>query len=110
MPKHSLALDELFTALADPTRRAVLERLVAGPCSVSDLAGPFKMAMSSFLQHLNVLARGGLIRTKKIGRVRTVEMNPAKLRVAESWLVARREQWESRLDRLDQFLLKQKGK
>ena len=104
MPKQEIALDHVFHALADPTRRAVLQRLSEGPASVSDLAKPFAMALPSFLQHLQVLEEGGLIRSKKVGRVRTCEMEPATLTKAESWIAKQRTVWEGRLDRLGSYV------
>ena len=104
MPNQQTALDTVFRALADPTRRAVLHQLSRGPASVSDLARPFEMALPSFLQHLQVLEEGGLIRSRKAGRVRTCEIQPDRLATAESWIAEQRAIWESRLDRLDAYL------
>lgn len=104
MPNQEIALDHVFHALADPTRRAVLQRLSEGPASVSELAKPFAMALPSFLQHLQVLEDGGLIRSKKVGRVRTCEMEPAPLTSAESWIAKQREVWERRLDQLEAYI------
>jgi DNA-binding transcriptional ArsR family regulator len=110
MPNQQSALDPVFHALADPTRRAVLQRLSQGPASVSELAKPFEMALPSFLQHLQVLEAGGLIRSKKVGRVRTCEMDAAPLALAESWIAERRALWEKRLDRLEAYLDELQGK
>ncbi len=96
--------DEVFHALANPTRRKVLERLSAGPATVSELAAPFDMQLPSFVQHLSVLERSQLVRSRKRGRVRTYEIAPERLRVAEDWLAARRQLWEARLDRFDQHV------
>lgn len=104
MPNHSPRLDRVFSALADPTRRAVLERLGGGPAAVSELARPFKMALPSFTQHLDVLERCGLVRSSKAGRVRTYQLAPEPLRVAEEWMAKQRALWERRLDQLDRFL------
>jgi DNA-binding transcriptional ArsR family regulator len=104
MPNQKIALDHVFHALADPTRRAVLQRLSGGPASVSELAKPFTMALPSFLQHLQVLEEGGLIRSKKVGRVRTCEMELAPLTTAESWIAEQRAVWEGRFDRLEAYL------
>lgn len=93
-------LDTFFGAIADPTRRAVIERLVAGPASVSDLAAPHDMALPSFMKHLNRLEAAGLIRTIKTGRTRMVHIEPQPLAEAEHWLARQRRLWESRLDRL----------
>ncbi len=98
------ALDALFGALADPTRRAMMDRLTRGPASVSELAAPLPMSMSAVVQHLAVLEGSGLVRTEKVGRVRTCRVEPAALRSAEQWISERRSVWESRLDRLEEFL------
>jgi DNA-binding transcriptional ArsR family regulator len=111
MPNHSpAALDGLFQALADPTRRAVVERLARGPAATLELARPFAMALPSFTQHLEVLERSGLVRSRKQGRVRTWELAPRRLAAAERWLAARRARWERRLDQLDDYLLELKEK
>jgi DNA-binding transcriptional ArsR family regulator len=104
MPNQEIVLDHVFHALADPTRRAVLQRLSRGPASVKELAEPFSMALPSFLQHLRVLEDSGMIRSKKSGRVRTCEMEAAPLSQAELWITAQREIWEARLDRLEIYL------
>ena len=104
MPNQQTALDSVFRALADPTRRAVLHQLSQGPASVSELARPFEMALPSFLQHLQVLEDGGLIRSRKTGRVRTCEIRPDPLATAETWIAEQRAIWEGRLDRLDAYL------
>jgi DNA-binding transcriptional ArsR family regulator len=104
VPNQETALDDVFHALADPTRRAVLQRLSEGPASVSELARPFAMALPSFLQHLQVLENGGLIRSRKVGRVRTCEMEAAPLGTAESWIARQRAMWEGRIDRLEIYL------
>ncbi len=98
------ALDGIFRALADPTRRAVVHRLVRGPASVSELAAPFDMKLPTFMKHLRVLEDGGLIRSTKRGRVRTCEIQPRRLAEAEDWIAKHRAIWESRLDRLEAFL------
>ena len=97
-------LTRIFQALADPTRFAVVERLSKGPTPTSELAAPFKMAMPSFLQHLDVLQDCGLVRSTKKGRVRTYELAPATLKAAEDWISKQRTLWERRLDQLDHFL------
>jgi DNA-binding transcriptional ArsR family regulator len=104
MPNQSAPLNRVFQALADPTRRAVLERLSRGPASMSELAQPFRMALPSFSQHLGVLERCGLVRSRKQGRVRTYELAPERLQEAEQWMVAQRAIWERRLDQLDHYL------
>jgi DNA-binding transcriptional ArsR family regulator len=101
-------LDRVFRALADPTRRAVVERLGAGPATVSELAAPFGMALPSFTQHLDVLEGCDLIRSRKTGRVRTCRLSPRTLQSAEGWLAKQRALWERRLDQLDDYLLKLK--
>ena len=101
MPNQSGRLDRVFRALADPTRRAVLMRLSSGPAQVSDLAQPFRMALPSFSQHLLVLERCGLVRSRKKGRVRTYQLAPQRIRLAEHWMAAQRGIWERRLERLD---------
>lgn len=98
------ALDLVFRALADPTRRAVVERLVRGPASVSDLAEPLDMSLPAVLQHLKVLTEGGLVSTEKTGRVRTCRIRPDSLRLAESWLGRQRTDWEHRLDQLGEVV------
>ena len=110
MPNQTIRLDRVFYALADPTRRAVLERLSSGPVPVSDLAQPFDMALPSFTQHLNVLEGCGLVSSEKTGRVRTYQIAPQALEVAEQWMVDQRALWGTRLDQLDNYLLKMKRK
>src|SRR6187551_1226528 len=107
---QSAAADEVFHALSNPTRRKVLERLSVGPATVSELAAPFDMQLPSFVQHLSVLKRSRLVRSKKSGRVRTYEIAPARFKVAEDWLSARRQSWEARLDRFDQYVKQLKDK
>jgi len=104
------ATDVVFHALANPTRRKVLERLSAGPATVSELAAPFDMQLPSFVQHLSVLERSRLIKSKKRGRVRTYEIAPERFKVVEDWLTARRRLWEARLDQLDQYVKQLKEK
>src|SRR6266511_1848705 len=98
MPNQSVRLNRVFQALADPTRRAVLERLSGGPAPVSELAQPFKMALPSFSQHLVVLENCGLVRSRKTGRVRTYRLAPRPLKVAEHWMAMQRAHWERRFD------------
>jgi DNA-binding transcriptional ArsR family regulator len=105
MPNQSTQLNRVFQALADPTRRAVLERLSRGPAAVTELAQPFKMALPSFSQHLDVMERCGLVRSRKSGRVRTYRLAPQKLTTAAHWLDAQRKNWDRRLDQLDAFLV-----
>jgi DNA-binding transcriptional ArsR family regulator len=101
-------IDGVFRALSDPTRRRVLERLSRSPASVSELAEPFGMALPSFVQHLRVLEGSGLVRSSKVGRVRTFQLAPKRLKLAEDWLAQQRSLWERRLDQLDDYLLNQK--
>jgi DNA-binding transcriptional ArsR family regulator len=110
MPNRSAQLDRVFHALADPTRRSVLEQLSAGPAPVSKLAQPFDMALPSFAQHLKVLEGCGLVRSQKSGRVRTYQLAPQPLKVAEHWMVKQRALWERRLNQLDNYLIKLKEK
>ena len=104
MPNYSNDLDYTFRALADPTRRAVIARLIQGPASVSELAEPFDMAMPSLMQHLRVLETGGLITSSKQGRVRTCQIEPVQLQRAQDWIASQRALWETRLDRLEDYL------
>src|SRR5579883_2756235 len=104
MLNQSPELDRLFHALADPARRAMLERLSRGPAAVSELAGPLPMSLPSVMQHLGVLEEAGLVRSQKVGRVRTCAIEPKALSQAEHWINARRLEWERRLDRLGEYL------
>jgi DNA-binding transcriptional ArsR family regulator len=101
---YSPALDELYAALADGSRRAMVERLSRGPASVKELAAPLTMSLPAVLQHLRVLEESGLVRSQKVGRVRTCRLEPAALRQAERWIADRRSLWADRLDRLEEFL------
>jgi DNA-binding transcriptional ArsR family regulator len=103
----SIALDLTFQALADPTRRIMVERLSRGPASVSELARPLAMTLSAVVQHLQVLQESGLVRSEKSGRVRTCRIEPTALRRAEDWIAGRRTSWEHRLDRLGEYLAEQ---
>lgn len=100
------ALDLHLAALADPTRRAIVERLVAGPAAVGALAAPFDMALPTLLQHIKVLEASGLIQSRKTGRVRMCEIDGTALRGVESWLAAQVRLWDSRLDRVDALALR----
>lgn len=104
MLNQSASLDLVFQALADPTRRAMVERLTLGPASVSALAQPLSMSLPAVMQHLQVLEASGLVRSAKVGRVRTCQVEPAALRTAEQWIGERRTSWERRLDRLGEYL------
>ena len=97
-------LDKVFHALADPTRRGMVERLVRGPASVSELSQPLEMSLPAVLQHLQVLEASGLVRSEKAGRVRTCRIEPDALRAAEAWVTGQRTAWETRLDRLGDYL------
>ena len=98
-------IDHVFRALSDPTRRHVLERLSKSPASVSELAAPFDMALPSFVQHMGILEECGLVQSRKMGRVRTYEIIPKRLKLAEDWMVRQRALWEKRLDQLDTYLI-----
>ena len=106
MPNQNVALNQVFHALSDPTRRAVLERLSRGPTSVTQLAEPFKMALPSFVQHLQVLEHSGLVRSTKKGRIRTCQLTPQSLGNAEHWMTKQRTIWEKRLDQFDDYARK----
>ena len=106
--KHMLnqarMLDPLFQALSDPTRRAIVDRLSRGPASVSSLAAPLPMSLPAVMQHLQVLEKSGLIRSEKVGRVRTCRIEPVAMQTAEQWIAERRATWERRFDRLGDYL------
>jgi DNA-binding transcriptional ArsR family regulator len=97
-------LDRVFQALADGTRRAIIERLASGPASVSELATPFPVSLSAIGQHVALLESCGLVKTSKLGRVRTVELAPETMAGAEAWFRDHRARWERRLDRLGKLL------
>ena len=107
---QSAAADDVFYALSNSTRRKVLEQLSVGPATVSELAAPFDMKLPSFVQHLSVLERSRLVKSTKRGRVRTYEIAPERLGVAEDWLNERRRLWESRFDRFDEYVKQLKEK
>jgi DNA-binding transcriptional ArsR family regulator len=102
--KHYEELDLVFQALGDPTRRLILERLSHGSASVSELAKPLPMSLPAVHQHLQVLQASGLVRSEKVGRVRTCHLDLKMLNTAENWIEARRTMWLRRLDRLDDYL------
>jgi DNA-binding transcriptional ArsR family regulator len=104
MFRQDAALDMAFQALADPSRRAMVERLTHGPASVSELAKPLAMSLPGVMQHLAVLEASGLVVSEKVGRTRTCRIEPKMLTRAEQWIAERRALWERRLDRLGQFL------
>ena len=101
---QTVVADDVFHALSNSTRRQVLEQLSVGPATVSELAAPFDMRLPSFVQHLSVLERSRLVRSKKRGRVRTYEIAPERFEIVEDWLTARRRLWEARLDQFDQYV------
>ena len=102
-------LDGVFHALADPTRRAVVQRLSQGPASVSELAELFDMKLPSFMKHLRVLEDSGLVHSKKVGRVRTCEIRPRPMAEAEQWMARHRAIGEGRLDRIEALLLAERS-
>jgi DNA-binding transcriptional ArsR family regulator len=104
MAQYPPALDGVFAALADPTRRAVIRRLGVGPASVGELASEFPMALPSFMKHVRTLEANGLIQTTKRGRVRTCALDRARLALVDDWLGEQRRIWEERTDRLEQLV------
>lgn len=110
LPEAAKPIDHVFRALSDPTRRHVLERLSRSPASVSELAAPFDMALPSFVQHMGILEECGLVQSRKTGRVRTYEIIPKRLKLAEDWMIRQRALWEKRLDQLDTYLITLKEK
>jgi DNA-binding transcriptional ArsR family regulator len=110
MLNQSASFDLMFQALADPSRRAMVERLCRGPASVSELAEPLEMSLPAVLQHLQLLETSGLIKTEKVGRVRSCSIESKALRRAEDWIIARRSAWEQRFDRLGAYLAENEKK
>ncbi|BEP46146.1 ArsR/SmtB family transcription factor [Variovorax sp. V15] len=104
MPHATANLDLTFQALADPTRRGIVERLSRGQATVSEIAEPYAMSLPAIVQHLAVLEASGLVRSEKIGRVRTCRIDTATLSLAEQWFNRRRAEWDQRLDRLGEHL------
>ena len=104
MANNSLALDSIFHALADPTRRAVIQRLGRGPATVGELAEPFAMALPSFMKHVGILERTGLVRSRKRGRIRTCTLEKKNFAAAERWFADQRSMWASRYQNLDSLL------
>lgn len=104
MLNYQDSLTATFQALADPGRRAMVERLCRGPASVSELAEPLAMSLPAVMQHLQVLETSGLVSTEKVGRVRTCRIEPKALQAVERWVNERRALWETRFDRLGSFL------
>lgn len=97
-------LDRTFHALSDPTRRAMVQRLSRGPATVSELAKPLAISLPAVMQHLAVLEASGVVSSRKVGRVRTCQVERKALTAAERWITDRREQWEHKLDRLGEYL------
>ncbi|MGY3550119.1 DNA-binding transcriptional ArsR family regulator [Bradyrhizobium sp. USDA 4472] len=106
MANQTSQLDQVFAALADPTRRAIVMRLCAGEASVGELAGPFDMALPSLMKHIHVLETCGLVLSEKEGRVRTCRVSPDALLSAEDWFQHQRAIWEARLDRFEAYVMK----
>jgi DNA-binding transcriptional ArsR family regulator len=104
MLKQCEPLDLVFKALADPTRRELVDRLTYGPATVSELARPLPMSLPAVVQHLQVLEASGLVRSDKVGRVRTCRIDPDTLTTAEGWIADRKALWRQRLDRLGEYL------
>ncbi|HZD50284.1 MAG TPA: metalloregulator ArsR/SmtB family transcription factor [Silvibacterium sp.] len=109
MLNRKASVDRVFHALGDPTRRAILERVSQGPVSVSSLATPLRVTLAAVVQHVQVLEKSGLVRTTKVGRVRTCRMEARGLSVAEQWINDRRSLWEKRFDRLGDLLAEEEG-
>jgi DNA-binding transcriptional ArsR family regulator len=104
MPTETIALDQAFHALADPSRRSIVARLSRGSASVSELAAPLSISLPAVVQHLDVLQRSGLVSSEKVGRVRTCHLEPEPMQSVERWIARHRAEWESRLDRLGDVL------
>jgi DNA-binding transcriptional ArsR family regulator len=104
MLKQQPPVDEVFRALGDPTRRSMVEHLVLGPATVSDLARPLEITLSAVVQHLAVLESSGLVSSEKVGRSRTCRIEPIGLQLAADWFAGQRALWERRLDRLGEVL------
>ena len=107
MQDRPIDIDRLFHALGEPMRRAIVDRLVAGPASVSRLAEPLGITLTAVAQHLQILEEAGLVHTEKLGRVRTCRLEPAGFRALEQWIRDHRTAWERRLDRLGEMLAEQ---
>jgi DNA-binding transcriptional ArsR family regulator len=107
MLDQTIDLDRTFQALADGTRRSMIERLTVGPASVSELARPFAMSLAAVVQHVQVLEACGVVTTEKVGRTRMCRIEPTAMTAAEQWITDRRQGWEARLDRLGQVLSEQ---
>src|SRR5580692_9874648 len=107
MPNQTIDLDRTFQALADKSRRAMVERLTSGPASVSELAQPLTMSLAAVVQHVQVLEACGVVKTEKVGRTRVCRIEPAAMTAAEQWITDRRQGWEARLDRLGDLLIEE---
>jgi DNA-binding transcriptional ArsR family regulator len=108
MVQHETTLDRTFSALSDPTRRGVLERLGRGPATVGELAGPFGMSLTGLGKHVRVLEEAGLVTTEKVGRTRLCRLGPERLEDAASWIERQRGLWERRLDKLEGHIEKRR--
>jgi DNA-binding transcriptional ArsR family regulator len=104
VPTDAHLLDRTFHALADSSRRSIVVRLSEGPASVSELAEPLEMSLSAVVQHIEVLQKSGIVRSEKVGRVRTCQLEPAPMRAVEQWIAQHRQAWEGRFDRLGDVL------
>ena len=104
MLERTIDLDRTFQALADKSRRSMVERLTSGPASVSELAEPLAMSLAAVVQHVQVLEACGVVTTEKVGRTRMCRIEPAAMTAAEQWITDRRRGWEARLDRLGDLL------
>jgi DNA-binding transcriptional ArsR family regulator len=110
MVQYQTTLDRTFSALSDPTRRDILERLGRGPATISELAEPFGMSLTGLKKHVLILEEAELVTTEKVGRTRECRLGPGKLEDATEWIEAYRRSWERRLDRLEGFIEKRKGR
>ncbi len=104
MLNQATPVNEVFRALGDPTRRNMVEHLVRGPASVSELAQPLEITLSAVVQHLAILEASGLVTSQKVGRIRTCQIEPVGLQLAADWFAGQRALWERRLDRLGEVL------
>jgi DNA-binding transcriptional ArsR family regulator len=111
MVQHSTRnIDRVMAAIADPTRRAILERLARGPARISDIAEPFPMSLTGFCKHVRVLERARLVRRRRRGRENTLQLSPEPLRAVADWILNYEHFWNERLDRLESFFAKERGK
>jgi DNA-binding transcriptional ArsR family regulator len=109
MVQHQWTLDRTFSALSDPTRRAILERLERGPATIGELAEPFGMSLTGLGKHVRLLEEVNLVSTEKVGRTRECRLGPGRLEEATRWIETHRRRWEGRLDRLEGYIEKRKG-